>query len=119
MTTPEVLMILSLICIIICVCFIATIHYRRAADRSANIMNLRNTQQAMRGHEGMRSLRVGDPFTRDDLVQYMDFPRNVNPHTIYTPGDKVTPIGELWLRVTPEGDAGGRYGMNPGEFSDW
>lgn len=99
--------------------YIAAVGWKRGSDKSSNILNLRNCQQAMRGHEGMNNLITGKPFTRSDLEKYMPFPRDVNTDVTYTPGDKVTGMGVLWLRVSPQGDIGGTYGPAAHEIADW
>ena len=52
--------------------------WKDGADRSANILNIRNCQQAMRGEQMMRSLCPGEPFTKKDLEQFMQYPVMVN-----------------------------------------
>ena len=47
--TVVILVLLSLISIL----FVGARAWKKGSDRSANIMNIRNTQQAMRGHENM------------------------------------------------------------------
>jgi hypothetical protein len=115
----EVVVLLLIGCCIIGMLFVATVVWKRESDKSANIMNLRNCQQAMRGHEGMNNLQTGKPFTKADLVTYMPFPKDVNAEVTYTPGDKITPQGTLWLRVSPPGDLGGTYGPDPHQIADW
>ncbi len=120
MSQLELLSVIFALVAVFCVLAIGAMAWKRGSDKSANIMNIRNCQQAMRGNQGVRSLNTGDPFTRRDLESYMPFPRDVNNKVQYTPGDKVTDIGVLWLRVSPEGDVGGRYGFkDPSDFKDW
>ena len=68
--TVVILVLLSLISIL----FIGARAWKKGSDRSANIMNIRNTQQAMRGHENMKGLKAGDPFTLADIAGYMKMP---------------------------------------------
>ena len=53
--TVVILVLLSLISIL----FIGARAWKKGSDRAANILNIRNVQQAVRGHENMRSLAVG------------------------------------------------------------
>jgi hypothetical protein len=107
------------------VLFVGARAWKRGADRSAVILNIRNCQQAMRGHANMMQLNPGDAFTRKDLEEYMNFPADipVSGGVIrFEAGDKVTPIGELWLKVSGPGMDGavGTYGFgNKEEFEDW
>ncbi len=120
MSQLELLSVIFALLAVFCVLAIGAMAWKRGSDRSANIINIRNCQQAMRGHQGMNSQNIGDPFTRRDLETYLPFPRDVNDKVKYTPGDKHTEIGVLWLRVSPAGDVGGRYGMeSPAYHKDW
>ncbi|MCW8869081.1 MAG: peptide chain release factor 3, partial [Proteobacteria bacterium] len=50
--TVVILVLLSLISIL----FVGARAWKKGSDRSANIMNIRNTQQAMRGHQNMNNV---------------------------------------------------------------
>lgn len=50
--TVVILVLLSLIAIL----FVGARAWKRGSDRSANILNIRNVQQAVRGHENMYQL---------------------------------------------------------------
>jgi prepilin-type N-terminal cleavage/methylation domain-containing protein len=107
--TVVILVLLSLISIL----FVGARAWKRGSDRSANIMNLRNTQQAMRGHQNTREIAVGtaNSFTQTILEDYMKFPKNIGLGTDvdgvgYTAGTAVTATGTLWLQTTALGDPG-------------
>jgi len=99
--------------------------WKKGSDRSATIINIRSCQQAMRGHEGMKNLRAGKPFTRHDLETYIPFPDNfsvLGGEIVFDPGeDKVTPWSakpavngdHLWLKVAAPNttDYVGDYGF--------
>ena len=70
--TVVILVLLSLISIL----FIGARAWKKGSDRSANIMNLRNCQQAMRGHQNMHELKVGDGFTQAMLLDYCKMRRS-------------------------------------------
>jgi len=112
--TVVILVLLSLISIL----FIGARAWKKGSDRSANIMNLRNTQQAMRGHANMNQLNTGDPFTQVMLTDYMKFPSTVATVT-YTAGTVVTATGTLWLVASADGLAGATYGPVAGSYSEW
>lgn len=54
--TVVILVLLSLISIL----FVGARAWKKGSDRSANIMNIRNVQQAVRGHQNTRGLNAGD-----------------------------------------------------------
>ena len=112
MSRGDVVMVIIGIMVVIAGLFFAARLWKRGADRSAVILNIRNCQQAMRGHSGMKQLSIGDSFTREDLEEYMTFPRDrpVPEGVIrYSPGTEVTPVREylvtgdpgdhLWLKL--------------------
>ena len=76
-------------------------------------MDIRNCQQAMRGEQNMRSLSVGDSFTREDLERFMKFPTPPDGF-VYEAGDVITPESadpatngdHIWLKVTGPGIEG-------------
>ena len=112
--TVVILVLLSLITIL----FIGARAWKKGSDRSANIMNLRNCQQAMRGHQNMHELAVGVPFTQTMLEDYCKMPGPVATVT-YTAGTAVTGIGTLWLVASADGLEGATYGPAVGATSEW
>jgi type II secretory pathway pseudopilin PulG len=112
--TVVILVLLSLISIL----FIGARAWKKGSDRSANIMNLRNCQQAMRGHANMNQLNTGDAFTQAMLLDYMKFPSTVATVT-YTAGTAVTAVGTLWLVASADGLAGATYGPAVGSYDEW
>jgi prepilin-type N-terminal cleavage/methylation domain-containing protein len=93
--TVVILVLLSLISIL----FVGARAWKKGSDRSANIMNIRNTQQAMRGHQNMNDVKDADitgstpraAFTQATLETYMKFPKDVNTTVSYQPGTQITP----------------------------
>ena len=113
--TVVILVLLSLITIL----FIGARAWKKGSDRSTNLINLRNCQQAMRGHQNTRQLAVGDPFTKTQLEDYMKFPGPVATVT-YTAGTTVTATGTLWLIASADGLAGADYGPKAAaDYSEW
>jgi prepilin-type N-terminal cleavage/methylation domain-containing protein len=119
--TVVILVLLSLISIL----FVGARAWKKGSDRSANIMNIRNTQQAMRGHQNTRELLPSAPFVQADLEDYMKFPKNIGAGTAtdgvgYTPGTVITAASatpavntdHIWLQVTALGEPGLDYGQN-------
>jgi type II secretory pathway pseudopilin PulG len=65
--TVVILVLLSLISIL----FIGARAWKKGSDRSANILNVRNVQQAVRGHANMQSLEAEDALASS--VIFTDF----------------------------------------------
>ncbi len=119
--TVVILVLLSLISIL----FIGARAWKKGSDRSANIMNIRNTQQAMRGHQNMKELTSGADFAQTDLETYMKFPKPIGSAidggveystlaliTVQSP-NPATSYSHIWLVPTAEGLPGATdYGQN-------
>jgi type II secretory pathway pseudopilin PulG len=93
--TVVILVLLSLVSILM----VAAAAWKKGSDRAANLLNIRNCQQAMRGHDNMRIDRTVTTFTATDLAAYMKFPSSISTIT-YTAGTTVTAKGVLWLTAT-------------------
>ena len=114
--TVVILVLLSLISIL----FVGARAWKKGSDRSANIMNIRNTQQAMRGEENMKTLSAGDPFTSATLATYMKLPTPPAAGITYTPTEDITPqsadpaadVLHLWLGPGGTGVPLAAYGHN-------
>jgi type II secretory pathway pseudopilin PulG len=112
--TVVILVLLSLISIL----FVGARAWKKGSDRSANIMNIRNCQQAMRGEQNMKGLNPTDPFDQTDLEAYIKFPSDIGTEVTYTPGTAITAESanpatadtHLWLRPSASGLPGGEYG---------
>ena len=122
--TVVILVLLSLISIL----FVGARAWKKGSDRSANIMNIRNTQQAMRGHENLRGLAPGGTFTEATLTEYMRMPADIGTVVTYTAGSVITAQSaspattdaHLWLRPSAAGLPLGDYGHTAfAETSGW
>jgi prepilin-type N-terminal cleavage/methylation domain-containing protein len=117
--TVVILVLLSLISIL----FIGARAWKKGSDRSANIMNIRNVQQAARGHENMYNLAVAAPLPNASIVStngttgYLKTPTPPANLPAYTYADVVTPVGTLYTAnnaLVPE------YGFAANtEYADW
>lgn len=110
--TVVILVLLSLITIL----FVGARAWKKGSDRSANIMNIRNCQQAMRGYQNMYEKKVGDAFTETELTDYVKMPVAPNEDLTYTAGTEITEIGVLWLEVD---DADGGYTPDAALYATW
>ena len=99
--TVVILVLLSLISIL----FIGARAWKKGSDRAANILNLRNVQQAVRGHANMRTLVIGADLSSSDIIgtgTYLNPPTPPNADITYDGkyGTKVPDIGTLYLNPT-------------------
>ncbi len=117
--TVVILVLLSLISIL----FVGARAWKKGADRSANLLNIRNTQQAMRGHQNLNQLEPGAVFALANLVTYMRFPvsvagGNANGGVDYAAGGLVTPqsatpattVAHIWIVPSALGLPTAAYG---------
>lgn len=116
--TVVILVLLSLISIL----FVGARAWKKGSDRSANILNVRNVQQAVRGHANMRALDIGgacpeaEIFTDADGggVGYLREPRppvvdgGAGP-TEYQFMATIPPIGALYVLNPDLGAEDGEY----------
>ncbi len=68
MTLLELTVILLVVLSLIGILMIGVTAWKRGSDRSANILNLRNVQQAVRAHANVNNLEIGDPCPSTDIV---------------------------------------------------
>lgn len=122
--TVVILVLLSLITIL----FVGARAWKKGSDRSANIMNLRNVQQAVRGHQNMRGLNEGDPVTEatifgaagDGVGGYLKAPNPPTTSISYSYLGEVPAIGTLYTTATyGEGASAEDYGPAEGTTNDW
>ena len=117
--TVVILVLLSLITIL----FIGARAWKRGADRSANILNIRNVQQAVRGHANMRNLNIGDALASTAIVSsdgatgYMKTPTPPAGLAAYTYLADVPDVGELYISNHFDNAI---YGFDAAtEYEDW
>ena len=123
-STTELMVVVICFSLLLAYLFFMAGRGHRGSDKSANILNIRNCQQAMRAEESMKNLETGAPFTREDLEEYMNFPTTPNSQITYTSDEKITPDSadpatdwdHIWLIPTEAGLPGGKYGH--GSYED-
>lgn len=117
--TVIVLVLLSLITIL----FVGAQAWKRGADRSANILNIKNVQQAVRAHANVRGLEIGDSCPPSEIVgsgKYLESVTEPNSSITYTYALHVPWIGYLYLQnAYATTDAQATYGPTPGSTDDW
>ncbi|MEX1114667.1 MAG: prepilin-type N-terminal cleavage/methylation domain-containing protein [Akkermansiaceae bacterium] len=117
--TVVILVLLSLISIL----FVGARAWKKGSDRSANIMNIRNVQQAARGHENMNNLKATDALLNAVIVSatgatgYMKTPTPPATLAAYTYADVVTAPGFLY---TSNNALIAEYGFKAaGDYEGW
>ncbi len=119
--TVVILVLLSLISIL----FVGARAWKKGSDRAGCIMNIRNVQQAVRGHANMNNLAVdvdlpatviyGDSTeTAANSNVYMKTPKCPANGT-YTPAGNVPATGTLYITCTLAADAQ----HEPAEHTTW
>lgn len=131
--TVVILVLLSLISIL----FIGAKAWKKGSDRAANVINIRNVQQAVRGHAAMNDIPQADASVTPNIVGgavpratifgvandgvggYLRFPAQVASVTYTTPSQINTATGTLYLVAAASGLEGGTYGPKAGSTRDW
>ncbi len=125
MTLLELTMVILVLLALVSILFVGARAWIRGADRSQNIMQIRNTQQAMRGHQNMNDISDSDvsnqtpraTFTITTLSAYMKIPTPPNSDIQYTPRSFITPKSDgttynhIWLNPNLAGSVSGSYGQ--------
>ncbi len=97
--TVVILVLLSLIAIL----FVGARAWKKGSDKSANIMNVRNIQQAVRGYENMNTLAAGaalpSTIVFDATTGFLKEPK--------------TPLGAAYSYLSTVSAAGVLYVTNP------
>lgn len=118
--TVVILVLLSLISIL----FIGARAWKKGSDRAANILNIRNVQQAVRAHANVRGLDEGAALASTEIVgegKYLNSVTSpVSSAISYAYGSTVPAIGTLYLIATYTGtSAESDYGPTAGSTSEW
>lgn len=117
--TVVILVLLSLISIL----FIGARAWKKGSDRAANILNVRNVQQAVRAHANVRGLAtpttgLGPALADTEIIGAGLYLNNVTPPsnptglTAYTYLGSVPAVGALYVTNSTLGGAAGEYFYN-------
>ena len=118
--TVVILVLLSLISIL----FIGARAWKKGSDRAANILNVRNVQQAARAHANVRGLATpasggtGVALLSTDLIGTGLYLNSVTPPsnpysvTAYDYLETVPAVGALYIENSALGGAAGEYFYN-------
>ena len=116
--TVVILVLLSLISIL----FVGARAWKKGSDRAANILNIRNVQQAVRAHANVRGLLEGATLASSDIVgsgKYLNSVTAPNSDITYAYGSAVPAIGALYLTATYASGTSTDYAPTSGSTSEW
>ncbi len=121
--TVVILVLLSLISIL----FVGARAWKKGSDRSANILNVRNCQQALRGHQNTRGYADGATIVNADIfgtAGYLKQPVPPITGQTYTVATTYPVTGDLFVTNPTIGGADGEYfytaaEITAGKVSDW
>lgn len=136
MTLLELTVVILVLLSLLSVLFVGTKAWKVGSDRSVNVMNIRNVQQAVRGHAAMNDIiqeettpvaitggavpRLAIFGTGDTGVGgYLRFPPSIASVTYSTPLERNTATGVLYLAPSATGAVGATYGPKTGTTADW
>jgi type II secretory pathway pseudopilin PulG len=105
-TLLELTVVILVLLLLIGILFIGVQGWKRGADRSVNILNLRNSQQAMRSYANVHNVAEGGDVPQAAIfgpTSYLPFPDPVATVTYSVPVPKATPVGVLYLRPSADG----------------
>ena len=116
--TVVILVLLSLISIL----FIGARAWKKGSDRAANILNIRNVQQAVRAHANVRGLLEGAALASSDIVgsgKYLNSVTAPNTDITYAYGSAVPAIGTLYLTATYASGTSTDYQPAATTYAEW
>jgi len=116
--TVVILVLLSLISIL----FIGARAWKKGSDRAANILNIRNVQQAVRAHANVRALNIADTLPSSEIVgsgKYLNSVTAPNTDITYTYGAAVPAIGTLYLVAAYASGTSTDYAPATSTYSEW
>ena len=123
--TVVILVLLSLISIL----FIGARAWKKGSDRAANILNIRNAQQAVRGHANVRGLAETTGVCTELMIYgtggtgvggYLRKPAPPNTDiTSYTGGAVVPIVGTLWLVAAYSTTGAADFAPDATTIADW
>ena len=116
--TVVILVLLSLISIL----FIGARAWKKGSDRAANILNIRNVQQAVRAHANVRGLLEGATLASTDIVgtgKYLNSVTAPNSDISYAYGTTVPTIGTLYLIATYANGSSTDYAPAATSYAEW
>ena len=116
--TVVILVLLSLISIL----FIGARAWKKGSDRAANILNIRNVQQAVRAHSNIRGLAISAALADTEIVgtgKYLNAVTRPNTDISYTYLAAVPPIGTLYLVAAYASSSDADYAPATTTYAEW
>ena len=107
---------------LISILFIGARAWKKGSDRAANILNIRNVQQAVRAHANVRALNIADTLPSTEIVgtgKYLNSVTAPNTDITYTYGAAVPAIGTLYLVAAYAGTSSTDFAPATTTYSEW
>lgn len=127
MTLLELTVVILVLLALIAVLFIGTRAWKKGSDRTTNILNIRNIQQAVRSHENLYGLRQGISTINPDQIflsstnsfGYIEEPKppSATGVSAYTYLTVVPNFGELYVNNLSAMDSD--YVPAASSYADW
>jgi type II secretory pathway pseudopilin PulG len=118
MTLIELTVIIVVLLSLFSILFVGASSWKRGSDRAGCILNLRNIQQAVRGHQNAIGKNQGDPLAATDIIGasgYITIPPVCPSNGNYTLSPTFPPTGTLALTC----DRSVTLDHNPNDTTGW
>jgi len=122
MTLLEVTIAVLVLFGLVSILFLGASSWKKSEDRTANIVNIRNVQQAVRSHARVRGLSEGDTVTPGEIIgpgRYISRLIPPNGEISYGYYGSVPPKGLLYLTGNYQSGSSGDYAPSPESTADW
>ncbi len=98
MTLLELAIVILVLLSLISILFIGARAWKKGCDRSANIVNIRNVQLAVRSHQNIREMDFGAPLAKAAIFDDSYLKEPLSPHgSSYEYLGGVPPLGTLYI----------------------
>ena len=122
MTLLELTVVILVLMSLITILFMGATAWKKGSDRAANLMNIRNVQQAVRGNANVKAMNIGDALASTDIVgsgKYINTVTAPNSNITYAYGTTVPAIGTLYLIATYASGTDVDYAPAAVTYQDW
>jgi hypothetical protein len=123
LTWKELAVVVVGFSLVMAALFLAARNLQRDTNRPFNILNIRNVQAAVRGHQELKGMKIGDPLDSSFIVSpdgstgYLKTPHPPADLPPYTYRSDIPPLGTLY--VTNHFDHPIYGFVTPADYKDW
>ena len=122
MTLLELTVVILVLLSFVAILFIGARAWRTGSDRAANILNIRNVQQAVRSHANLHGLSNGATLYSSDIVgagKYLNNVKAPNSDIVYAYCTVVPDIGNLYLTAIYSDHSFADYAPSANTYMGW